>query len=96
MPLARIDLRKGDDAAYRAAIGRVVYQAIVAVGVPQNDRFQVIAEQDANTFPFRSDLSWHRAHRRSRQSTVAASKPHADVGYFVALRDLPSDQGTDP
>jgi hypothetical protein len=32
MPLVRIDLRKGKDAAYRQDIGRVVYEAMVAAG----------------------------------------------------------------
>src|ERR1700761_9516407 len=50
MPLVRIDVRKGKDAAYRQEIGRVVYEAMVGVGVPQNDRFQIIAEHDAGNF----------------------------------------------
>lgn len=45
MPLARIDLVAGKPADYRAAIGDVVYEAMVAtLGVPADDRFQVIAE----------------------------------------------------
>ena len=52
MPLVRIDLRKGKDAAYRHNIGRVVYEALVSVGVPDKDRFQVIGEHDADTFLF--------------------------------------------
>ena len=32
MPLVRIDLRKGKDLTYRQEIGRVVYEAMVAVG----------------------------------------------------------------
>ena len=48
MPLVRIDLRKGKDATYRQDIGRVVYEAMVAAGVPEKDRFQVIAEHDAD------------------------------------------------
>ena len=31
MPLVRIDLRKGKDLTYRQEIGRVVYEAMVAV-----------------------------------------------------------------
>ena len=50
MPLVRIDVRKGKDAAYRQAISRVVYEAMVGVGVPQGDRFQIIAEHDAGNF----------------------------------------------
>ena len=50
MPLVRIDVRKGKDAAYRQEISRVVYDAMVGVGVPQKDRFQIIAEHDAVNF----------------------------------------------
>ena len=41
MPLVRIDLRKGKDLTYRQEIGRVVYEAMfaVGVGVPANARF---------------------------------------------------------
>jgi len=52
MPLVRIDLRKGKDAAYRQAIGRVVYEALVGVGVPEKGRFQVVTEHDADNFFF--------------------------------------------
>lgn len=50
MPLVRIDLREGKDAAFRQKVGRVVYEALVRVGVPENDRFQVIGEYDAGNF----------------------------------------------
>jgi phenylpyruvate tautomerase PptA (4-oxalocrotonate tautomerase family) len=61
MPLVRIDLRKGKDAAYRQQIGRVVYDAMVGVGVPANDRFQVVSEHDADGFLFDADyLGIHR------------------------------------
>jgi 4-oxalocrotonate tautomerase len=52
MPLARIDLRRGKDSAYRQAIGRVVYESLRSVGVPEGDRFQVISEHDADGFVF--------------------------------------------
>jgi 4-oxalocrotonate tautomerase len=39
MPLVRIDLRRGKQAVYRAAL---VHEALVSVGVPKDDRFQVI------------------------------------------------------
>jgi len=52
MPLVRIDLRKGKDLTYRQEIGRVVYEAMVAVGVPANARFQVVSEHDADNFLF--------------------------------------------
>ncbi|MGA9894987.1 MAG: tautomerase family protein [Xanthobacteraceae bacterium] len=51
MPLARIDLIKGKPSSYRRTIGEVVYKAMVEVlKAPENDRFQVIAEHDADDF----------------------------------------------
>ena len=44
MPLVRIDLREGKPADHRAAIGEVIYDALLSIGVPQNDRFQIITE----------------------------------------------------
>ncbi len=41
MPLARIDLRKGKSADYLQRVGETIYQAMRAVGVPENDRFQI-------------------------------------------------------
>ena len=49
MPFVRIDLRKGKDAAFREEISRVVHGALVSVGVPKDDRFQVIAEHEPRT-----------------------------------------------
>ncbi len=61
MPLVRIDLRKGKESTYRQEVGRVVYDALVSVGVPVNDRFQVIQEHDADGFLFNSSyLGIHR------------------------------------
>jgi phenylpyruvate tautomerase PptA (4-oxalocrotonate tautomerase family) len=62
MPLVRIDLRKGKDATYRQKIGVVVYDALLSVGVPNNDRFQVIGEHEAENFLFDPDyLGIHRS-----------------------------------
>jgi 4-oxalocrotonate tautomerase len=41
MPLVRIDLREGKPADYRVAIGEVIYDALLSIGVPPNDRFQI-------------------------------------------------------
>ena len=61
MPLVRIDVRKGKNAAYRQKIGQVVYEALVGVGVPKDDRFQLISEYDADSFLFDPDyLGIHR------------------------------------
>jgi len=46
MPLARIDLRKGKTAAYRQQVGQVVYDAMLSIGVPKDDRFQIIQEHE--------------------------------------------------
>ena len=61
MPLVRIDVRKGKDVAYRQEIGRVVYEALVSVGVPKDDRFQLITEYDPDRFLFDPDyIGIHR------------------------------------
>jgi phenylpyruvate tautomerase PptA (4-oxalocrotonate tautomerase family) len=61
MPLVRIDLHKGKDAAYRQQVGHVVYEAMIGVGVPKGDRFQVIGEHETGDFVFDPDyLGIHR------------------------------------
>ncbi|OBU48410.1 tautomerase family protein [Stenotrophomonas maltophilia] len=52
MPLARIDLRKGQSADYLQRVGEAIYQAMRAVGVPENDRFQIFQEHDAATLVY--------------------------------------------
>ena len=52
MPLVRIDLIRGKADSYRRAIGDAVYQALLSIGVPQDDRFQVITEHDPANFIF--------------------------------------------
>ena len=52
MPLARIDLIKGKSQTYREAIGEAVYQALRSIGVPEDDRFQVIHEHEKANFIF--------------------------------------------
>ena len=45
MPLVRIDLLEGKTPEYRAQVGQIVYQALLeCIGVPNDDRFQVITE----------------------------------------------------
>jgi 4-oxalocrotonate tautomerase len=63
MPLARIDLPKGKSAAYHAAVGEVVYAAMLAaLNVPKNDRFQVIAEHSTDDLVVNPDyLGIHRS-----------------------------------
>jgi 4-oxalocrotonate tautomerase len=49
MPLVRIDVVHGTSPEYRAAVADTVYHTMVEVlGVPEGDRFQVIAEHDSD------------------------------------------------
>ena len=51
MPLARITLRRGKPAAYRAALANGVYDALRATfNVPDEDRFIVVEEVDSDNF----------------------------------------------
>jgi len=50
MPLARISLRHGKPADYRRRVAQAVHQALVETfDVPPDDRFQVLAEYDAES-----------------------------------------------
>jgi len=62
MPIVRIDLREGKTPEYRKQVGEIVYHAMIeALGVPKDDRFQVIAEHSKNDLIFDSDyLGIHR------------------------------------
>jgi 4-oxalocrotonate tautomerase len=62
MPLVRIDL-EGKLPEYRASIGQVVYDELIAVfGVPKNDRFQVITEHPRTGLHFDPNyLGIHRS-----------------------------------
>lgn len=42
MLLVRIDLRKGKSDAYRQQIGRVVYEALLSVGVPKEGLSEIL------------------------------------------------------
>ena len=51
MPFVRIDLIEGKPAEYRKTIGEVVYDAMrTTIDVPENDRFQVVAEHKRENF----------------------------------------------
>jgi 4-oxalocrotonate tautomerase len=48
MPLVRIELRRGKSPEYRRALADGVYEAMRdAINIPENDRFIVISEHDA-------------------------------------------------
>ena len=101
MPLVRIDLRKGKDAAFRRDVGKAVYEAMLSVGVPKDDRFQIISEHDAANFVFdpnylgihRSDdlviiqITWNEG--RTLEQKKAFYK--AIVGGLSALGVRPED-----
>jgi 4-oxalocrotonate tautomerase len=63
MPLVRIDLIEGKLPEYRASVGQVVYDELIAVfGVPKNDRFQVITEHPKTGLHFDPNyLGIHRS-----------------------------------
>jgi phenylpyruvate tautomerase PptA (4-oxalocrotonate tautomerase family) len=51
MPLVRIDLIEGKSPDYRRTVADVVYDAMLeTLGVPANDRFQIVSEHAANDF----------------------------------------------
>lgn len=51
MPFVRIDLIEGKSADYRKTIGEVIYDAMrTTIDVPENDRFQVVAEHKRDNF----------------------------------------------
>jgi len=56
MPLVRIDLLTGKSTEYRVQLGDVVYRTLVEVlKVPDDDRFQVIAEHERSSMPYAQD-----------------------------------------
>jgi len=63
MPLVRIDLLEGKREKYHTQMGQIVYQAMLDVlGVPKNDRFQIITEHPKAGLQFdREYLGIHRS-----------------------------------
>ena len=63
MPLARIDLPRGKTGEYHSAVGDTVYDAMIRVlNVPQDDRFQIIAEHSVADLVIDPDyLGIHRS-----------------------------------
>ncbi len=56
MPLTRISLRRGKPAVYRKAILDGVYLAMrETFNVPEDDRFMLISEHDADDFSYGAD-----------------------------------------
>jgi phenylpyruvate tautomerase PptA (4-oxalocrotonate tautomerase family) len=52
MPFVRIDLLRGKDPSYRSKLGQAVYDALLSIGAPKDDRFQTIVEHDADGLVF--------------------------------------------
>src|SRR5215469_1994544 len=63
MPLTRISLRRGKPAAHRKAILDGVYLAMrETFNVPEDDKFMVVSEHDADDFVYGADyLGIHRS-----------------------------------
>jgi phenylpyruvate tautomerase PptA (4-oxalocrotonate tautomerase family) len=53
MPLVRVDIKKHQDPTHAKRIGQLIYAAMhSAIGVPENDNFQILAEHDEHHFIF--------------------------------------------
>ncbi|WP_158756022.1 tautomerase family protein [Dyella sp. S184] len=53
MPLVRISLRRGKSPAHLAALRNGIYQAMrEAFNVPENDRFILVSQHDADEFDY--------------------------------------------
>jgi len=63
MPIVRIDLLEGKTPKYRKQLGEIVYRAMIeALGVPKDDRFEIIAEHSKDDLQFDRDyLGIHRS-----------------------------------
>ncbi len=56
MPLVRISLRRGKSPQHIAAIRNGIYRAMIeAFNVPQNDRFILVQQHDADEFDYDPD-----------------------------------------
>ena len=53
MPLVKIELRRGKPPEYRRALADGVYEAMrETIGIPENDRFIIVAEHDAENLSY--------------------------------------------
>jgi hypothetical protein len=75
MPLVRIDLRKGKDAAYRQEIGRVVYEALkTGLSVMAKPSTRSKAESFLCTKPLLQRLSTWGAPRFTKPNKIRTTK----------------------
>jgi phenylpyruvate tautomerase PptA (4-oxalocrotonate tautomerase family) len=53
MPLVRVDIKKHQDPTHVKRVGQLIYAALrSAIGVPEQDNFQILAEHDEHHFIF--------------------------------------------
>jgi phenylpyruvate tautomerase PptA (4-oxalocrotonate tautomerase family) len=53
MPLVRVEIKKQQDPTYAKRIGQMIYASMrSAIGVPEDDNFQILAEHDEQHFIF--------------------------------------------
>ncbi|KAB0495213.1 tautomerase family protein [Pseudomonas vancouverensis] len=53
MPLVRVDIKKHQDPTHAKRVGQLIYAAMhSAIGVPEHDNFQILAEHDEQHFIF--------------------------------------------
>ena len=53
MPLVRVEIKKQQDPTYAKRIGQLIYASMrSAIGVPEDDNFQILAEHDEQPFIF--------------------------------------------
>ena len=101
MPLVRIALRAGRSPEYRRAIADGVHRAMVeALAVPEQDRFQVISEHDADDLVY--DPSYLGIRRSDDvvlvQITLSAGRKPTQKREFMARAAalLADDPGLEP
>lgn len=101
MPLVRIDTLEGRSPAQLSAIGDGVHRALnETIGVPNDDRFQVIAQHPPERMPF--DPDYLGIHRTSGIVFVQVTMSHGRTleqkrALFAAIvRNLGADPGVRP
>ena len=89
MPLVRIDLLEGKTPEYRAQVGQIVYQALLnCIGVPNDDRFQVITEHP------KAELQFDRNYLGIRRSDDCIFvQITLSIGRTVEMKQALADTG---
>lgn len=101
MPLIRISLRRGKPLPYRRAVADGIHRALVdGLGVPRDDRFQILSEHDGDELIYdRNYLGIARSDdtifievslRRGRSSAVK------QAFYRAVVANLAADPGVRP